>query len=268
VLAIKRVFLGVLFRGTAGFLAIGSLNRDFYRYYGVPESRIYHTPYSVDNEFFISEGAKWMAQRKLLKTELGFAPDVSVILFSGKLIPRKRPLDLLRAYAGLIEDGVVASLLFIGEGELRSALEQFACEHDLTQVEIVGFQNQTQLSRYYAMGDVSVLPSDFDPWGLVVNEAMLFSMPVIVSDQVGAGADLVQNGVTGYVYPVGDVEALTTRLRSTVLDTTLRQRMGQAARMRIEHWDYDTCVAEIVRAVTEVAQRRSLYVLRFGGWTN
>ena len=252
VLAVKRVFLNALFRGTAGFLAIGSLNRAFYRHYGVPESRIYHTPYSVDNDFFLSEGTKWMAHRERLKTDLGFAPDVPVILFSGKLIPLKRPLDLLRAYAGLIEGGVLASLLFIGEGELRPVLEQFAREHNLSRVKIVGFQNQTQLPCYYAVGDVLVLPSESEPWGLVVNEAMLFSMPVIVSDQVGAGADLVQDGVTGYVYPVKDVARLRTLLERQILTTDLRHRVGQAARTRVEHWNYDTCVNEIVRAVANV----------------
>jgi glycosyltransferase involved in cell wall biosynthesis len=252
--AIKRVFLGVLFRGTAGFQAIGSHNRAFYRYYGVPESRIYHTPYSVDNEFFTSEGAKWMAQREQLKVGLGFAPNVPVILFSGKLIPRKRPMDLLHAYAGLVEQRVAAGLLFIGEGELRPVLEQFAREQGLTQVKITGFQNQTQLPRYYAAGDVFVLPSEFDPWGLVVNEAMLFSIPVIVSDRVGAGPDLVKDNETGYTYPVGDVMRLRALLKQLVLNTDLRQRMGEAAQERIKHWNYDTCVTEIVRAVAEVAR--------------
>jgi glycosyltransferase involved in cell wall biosynthesis len=251
--AIKRIFLGVLFRGTASFQAIGSLNRAFYRYYGVSESQIYSTPYSVDNDFFTSEGAKWVARKEQLKVELGFAPNTPVILFSGKLIPRKRPMDLLRAYAGLIEERVTAGLLFIGEGELRQALEQFVRKHGLTNVKIAGFQNQTQLPRYYAMGDVFVLPSQFDPWGLVVNEAMLFSMPVIVSDQVGAGPDLVQDSETGYTYPVGDVMRLQALLKQLVLNADLRHQMGKAAHERIKRWNYDKCVTEIVRAVAAVA---------------
>jgi glycosyltransferase involved in cell wall biosynthesis len=219
----------------------------------VSESLIYHTPYSVDNEFFTSERAKWMAHREQLKIGLGFSPNMPVIIFSGKLIQRKRPMDLLHAYAGLVEKGIVAGLLFIGEGELRPALEQLVRERGLTNVRIAGFQNQTQLPRYYAVGDVLVLPSQFDPWGLVVNEAMLFSMPVIVSDQVGAGPDLVQDSETGYTYPVGDVMQLQALLKQLLLNTDLRQRMGQAAQERIRHWNYDTCVNEIVRAVDAVA---------------
>jgi glycosyltransferase involved in cell wall biosynthesis len=251
---LKRAFLGLLFRGTAAFQAIGGPNRAFYLHYGVPESRIYHAPYSVDNEFFIAEGAKWMAQREQLKVTMGLAPKVPVILFSGKLIQRKRPMDLLRAYGALIEEGLAAGLLFIGEGELRPILEKYASDHGLSQVKIAGFQNQTQLPRYYAMGDVFVLPSEFDPWGLVVNEAMLFSIPVIVSDRVGAGSDLVQNDETGYTYPVGDVIRLRALLKQLLLNKDLRQRMGQAAHERIKYWNYDQCVAEIVRAVAEVAK--------------
>jgi glycosyltransferase involved in cell wall biosynthesis len=88
----------------------------------------------------------------------------------------------------------------------------------------------------------------------VVNEAMLFSIPVIVSDRVGAGPDLVQDNETGYTYPVGDVMRLRALLKQLVLNTDLRQRMGEAAQERIKHWNYDTCVTEIVRAVAEVAQ--------------
>lgn len=257
VLATKRVLLNALFRHTAGFLSIGSANRAFYRYYGVPETRIYHTPYSVDNDFFAIEGSKWISHKKELKSEMGLMPSQPVILFSGKLIPRKRPLDLLNAYLRIVKEGVPASLLFVGEGELRSDIEKIVVENKLDQVRITGFQNQTQLPRFYAMGDIFVLPSEFDPWGLVVNEAMLFSMPVIVSDRVGAGADLVQDGITGFVYPVGEIEQLASHLVELARDSERCKQIGLSARERISDWNFDICVGEIVRAVSDTSSRNN-----------
>lgn len=252
--ALKSVFLRTLFRRTAAFLSIGSHNRAFYNHYGVREEHLYHTPYSVDNEFFVSEGSKWLGQKSRLKAALGFRPCAPVVVFSGKLIPLKRPMDLLQAYRSLVKEGVQAGLLYIGDGELRLELERVASEHGLTYVKVTGFRNQTELPRYYGAGDVFVLSSEFDPWGLVVNEAMLHSMPVIVSDRVGAGKDLVQEGITGFVYPVGDVSRLTEYLRQLLGDECMRERMGQAARARIDGWSLDACVSEVCRAVCDVVR--------------
>jgi len=252
--ALKSVFLRTLFRGTAAFLAIGSHNRAFYNHYGVREEHLYHTPYSVDNEFFVSEGSKWVLQKSLLKRTLGFPPYAPVVVFSGKLIARKRPMDLLLAYRNLVKEGVQAGLLYIGDGQLRPELERTASDHGLTYVKVTGFKNQTELPRYYAAGDVLVLSSEFDSWGLVVNEGMLHSMPVIVSDRVGAGKDLVQEGVTGFVYQVGDVSMLTEYLRRLLSDGGMRARMGRAARARIDGWSLDGCVSEVCRAVCDVVR--------------
>lgn len=250
--AIKEVFLRGLFRGTKGFLAIGSQNRAFYHHYGIADERIFHTPYSVDNDFFGEERNRWLPERDRLKKEMGFEKDQPVIVFSGKLIERKRPMDLAKAYARLVKAGASAGLLFIGDGEMRPVLEEFAKANGLTSMVIAGFRNQSEISRCYIIGDVLVLPSEFDPWGLVVNEAMLFSMPVVVSSMVGAGSDLVIDDETGYVFPVGDTTNLQKILGRLLGNRPLRERMGLAANSLIERWNYDICVREILRALNSL----------------
>src|SRR5207244_3025893 len=101
----------------------------------------------------------------------------------------KRPLDVLAAFQAL-EHRDRAALLYVGDGPLRGTIEARAA--GMANVKVTGFRNQTELPRAYAAADVLVLPSEFEPWGLVVNEALNFGLAVIASDRVGAAPDLVR----------------------------------------------------------------------------
>jgi glycosyltransferase involved in cell wall biosynthesis len=135
----------------------------------------------------------------------------------------------------------------LGVGQLRGQLEAYARDRRLTNVKFVGFKNQTEIAPYFAMSDVFVLPSGFEPWGLVVNEALCFGLPVIASDKVGATGDLVQPGVNGFIYPAGDVAALTARLEELLLNPELRESAGKASEKLIKKWG----IPEIVEGVLE-----------------
>ena len=238
--------------GSSAFLAIGSANYQFYRLHGVPSKKIFKVPYAVDNSFFQSEYARLLPMRDELRRKWGFSPDQPVIVFSGKLIERKRPLDLLAAYRQIRLTGINAGLLYIGDGELRSQLEAEIAQYGLEDVKIVGFKNQSEISSVYICGDVFVLPSRFDTWGLVVNEAMNFEMPVIVSDKVGAGYDLVKEDKTGYVFSLGDVTGLSKTLIKILRDREKQAAMGKAARRLIDEFSFDVDVSGIIDALNTV----------------
>src|SRR4029077_19922149 len=111
-------------------------------------------------------------------------------------------------------------------------------------VSFAGFLNQTELTRAYAAGDCLVLPSDYgETWGLVVNEAMVCGLPAIVSDRVGCGPDLVEPGVTGAIFPFGDVQLLAQRLCDLAADRARAHAMGQRAEERIRDYSVDHAVA-------------------------
>ncbi len=170
---LKAGFFAGLKRLADGFLAIGSLNREYYRHYGIPEEKIFWMPYAVDNTFFQTEARKAGVRREEWRRELGLAPGRPVILFLGKLEPRKRPADLLGAYIHLNRQAAVAEppyLLFVGDGEQRQPLEEVARDMQLEGVRFLGFKNQTELPAYYDLCDVLVLPSVSEPWGLVVTK--------------------------------------------------------------------------------------------------
>ena len=250
---VKRAVLKTLFSRVAGFLVVGSRNADFYRAYSVPEQRLFHVPYTVDNDFFVARARELTPQAPKLRAKEGIALDKPVILFCGKFLEKKRPMDLLQAYCRMGEGS--ASLVFAGEGPLRQSMQEFITAHRLRHVHLLGFRNQSELPACYAMADVLVLPSDNEPWGLVVNEAMCFSLPVICSDKVGAAADLVQSGVNGFTYACGDVDDLAVKLKNLVSNAELRLRMREASLGIVSRWSIRESVAGVVNALNAVAVR-------------
>ena len=224
----------------AAFLAIGSRNQDFYRELGVGEERLFAVPYAVDNAFFQSRSAAAAPTRESLRQALGLAPGHPVILFVGKLIPAKAPDELLRAFAQAhrrFRSDRAPYLLYVGDGPMRAALEREAAPL-AKSIRFLGFCNQTELPALYDLCDLFVCPSRFEPWGLVVNEAMNAARPVIVSDRVGAGEDLVVDGVNGFTYHSGHVAGLEVRLLQLLQSRHLRVRMGERSIKRITAWDF------------------------------
>ncbi len=239
----KRLILAPILRRASGVLTIGKLSCDYYRHYGIQGHRQFLTPYAVDNDYFISKAQQLGNDRMRLKAGLGLDAGRPLILFSGKLIPRKRPFDLLHAQQCLENQ---ASLVLLGDGILRPALEIYAHEHRIQNVYFAGFKNQTELCQYFAAADIFVLPSEFETWGLVVNEAMCFGLPVIISDGVGAGPDLVEHGANGFVYPAGNIDRLVAYLRQMFLDENMRVAMGCASFEKIKAWSYVQDVAGVL----------------------
>ncbi len=119
-----------------------------------------------------------------------------------------------------------------------------------------GFVNQSELPAIYAASDVFVLPSENEPWGLVVNEAMCAGIPVIVSGEAGCVADLVNDGVNGYHTKSGDVSSLVAALEMVVGDEQQRVRMGRASRSIIDNWGYAQCRQGIRAAIASVMTSR------------
>jgi glycosyltransferase involved in cell wall biosynthesis len=255
-LFIKKIIFGkILFPRVYAFLYIGEENRKFYKFYGVPDEKLFFAPYAVDNERFQKEYEKLKDKKEELRKELGIAKDTIVILFVGKLISKKRPLDLLKAYKILFENKELEekiALIYVGDGELRDEIEKFIQTNNLKNVFLVGFKNQTEISKYYAMSDIFVLPSDVgETWGLVVNEAMNFKLPVIVSDLVGCGRDLVKHGENGYIFKTGDIKELAKYLEELIINEEKRKSFGKKSFEIVIGYNYDKTVESILKIVNK-----------------
>jgi glycosyltransferase involved in cell wall biosynthesis len=253
------VILRILFKAVAAFLAIGQENKKFYEFLGVPEKKIFFVPYAVDNDWFIKKHRELRIRNYELRKELGIDPKAVVILFVGKFTPKKRPLDLLRAYELLTNDqrpttNDKAALVLVGDGELRPALEHYVKSRKLPNVYFAGFQNQSQLPKYYALSDIFVLPSGLgETWGVVINEAMCFGLAVIVSDIVGCGPDLVKQAKNGYIYPLGDIARLANYLGELIENPDKTKAFGQKSFEIIQGYSYKSGVQGIINAMKKIS---------------
>ena len=251
----RRLFYAALAHVADAFLAIGTLNREYYRRLGIAADRIFSVPYAVDNAFFRARAIDAGLRREELRRELGLTAGRPVILFAGKLVPRKGPMLLAAAYKELSGDGCSEPdpyLLFAGDGELRGAIEQMAANLRWRSMRVLGFKNQTELPALYDLCDLFVLPSVYEPWGLVVNEVMNAGRPVIVSDKVGCWPDLVKPGINGDVFSAGDAQALAGAIARVLADRECMLRMGEASRGVIEKWSFHEDLAGIRAALAQL----------------
>ncbi len=242
----KKIILGqILFKIIDIFLYIGEENKKFYQFYGVPKEKMFFVPYAVDNERFVKEATS--NKKQATRKKHGIGGKNVVILFVGKLIKKKRPMDLLKAYEKLISN---ITLVFVGDGILRPELEKYVKEHNLKNVIFTGFKNQTELPQYYAMADIFVLPSGAgETWGLAVNEAMCFGLPIIVSDVVGCGSDLVRQEENGYIFPLGDIKKLAEYLKKITENDKIKKSFGKKSFEIIRNYSFKKDIEGILKAL-------------------
>jgi len=231
----KRALLGQLFKRVDQFLCIGTANRELYRSYGVFESKLHMAMYAVDNERFATQAAALRDQRSDIRGRWGIPEDAYCVLFCGKFIPKKHPMDLVKAAQLLLAShpGLKIHLLFAGSGELGAELRAncnvlFDSETPSSELQapsvqkprasFAGFLNQTEVSQAYVAADCLVLPGDYnETWGLVVNEAMASGLPCIISDRCGCAPDL-GNACGNAVFSFGN----TSDLAKEIVDLTNR----------------------------------------------
>jgi glycosyltransferase involved in cell wall biosynthesis len=246
---LRKPLMSAFYRSVSGVLAIGSANAAFYRAMGVPEDRIFCMPYTVDNARFVCDSQLSGEQCTKVRTELGVADADPIVLYAAKLQARKRPDDLLRAAVLLKDRGVGFHIVMVGSGEMTAELINLATRLGLENVHFHGFANQSVLPQIYGASDVFVLPSENEPWGLAVNEAMCAGLPIVASAAVGCVADLVRAGVNGRTFAAGDAEDLANALHPILVDREMRKRMSAASRTIISRWSYAECAAGLQAAL-------------------
>jgi glycosyltransferase involved in cell wall biosynthesis len=253
---LRAALLRPVFSAGAG-LYIGKANKQFFLHYGMKEKRLFSAPYSVDNAYFSQRALQLASDRESIRSRFGIADEAPVILFSGKFIDKKQPLLLIEAFKA-VRDRHNCWLLLVGDGPLRRSIEAYASENGVPSVLLPGFLNQTELPAAYVAADIFVLPSNLnETWGLVVNEAMNFSLPIIVSDKVGCGADLVKPGRNGFVFPSGDARLLIEAIETLVKDDELRRAFGHQSRAIIESYAITDTADGIVNACLAITRGRS-----------
>ena len=234
----------------SAYLAIGQHNANYYEALGVKREKIFSVPYAVDNAWFRRRIANQAQRSAELRQSLNIAPEQIVFLQPAKLQEHKRPVLSVEAFAQLKREGLAdrAVLLLAGDGTEREKLESKIRDAGLSNVHLLGFQNQAEMAALYGLADVCLLPSQWEPWGLAINEAMNGGCAIIASDRVGSAPDLVRDS-NGIVVPHDDQAALTTAIRTLATSPDATRRMGQASLDIIAGWGFDQDVAGLRQAL-------------------
>ena len=167
----------------------------------MPEHKLFPFAFSWGFENLAQICDTLKSERNQIRADLGIPADSFTILYCGRLSPEKSPLYAIQAFERVEQPNKV--LIMVGDGDLRQSLEEYVARKEIESVHFFGFQNRQEIPKYYAASDALVLPSDQETWGIVVNEAMCFGLPLLVSDQVGAARDLVRHGYNGFTFPRG-----------------------------------------------------------------
>src|SRR6266481_1908125 len=248
----KRLAWPLLFRLSSQVLTASTAGKQMMRSFGIPEDRISMTLDTVDNDWWIEQSER--IDRTEVRASWGVDSAERVVLFSGKLQSWKRPLDVLCAFA--VADISRSTLVFAGDGALRPALEAEASALGISnRVRMLGFVNQSQLPAVYRACDVMVIASDYGPFGLVVNEAMLCGCVVVASDRVGACQDLIVPNVTGFVFGCANVQSLAGVLRDIFAKPSSLSEISAAARSQMRNWSPQASAAALVDAIYRAALR-------------
>lgn len=238
---LRRLIFARYYGALDGFLVIGSLNRAFYRSLGVPDHKLFDFPYTVDNARMMSAAQMTAEERSAYRKGLGIEDNRPVILYASKFTRRKHPDDLIAAARILRDSGLDFHLVLAGAGEMDDELRALAASHSDLSIRFPGFINQSELPRLFGASDIFVLPSEAEPWGLIINEAMCAGLPIVASREIGSVADLVRDGENGATFDATDVAGLAKALAPLLSDDSTRQRMGAASRSIMSGWSYDRC---------------------------
>jgi glycosyltransferase involved in cell wall biosynthesis len=246
---LKRALLKRVFSWPSGFLVVGKANRAYYETFGVGPDRLFPCTHSIDVARFAQPTDQYEQEARLWRQQLDISDDRRVLLFAGKFEHIKRPVELMRAVQALADPSLL--LIMVGSGELSAEVKAIATA-DPMRFRVLPVQNQSRMPVAYRLGDLFILPSASETWGIAINEALACGRPVLVSDRVGCAADVV-DASCGSVFSWGDRSSLPKAISELTRDRAVLSAMGRSAAKRA--WLFDV-------AQTEAALMASLKRMR------
>lgn len=241
---IKSLFKKLLLRFVYGKVNkafyVGKLNKAYYQQYGLTDGQLQYAPHAIDNDRFSTNADDWEQKAIAERAALGLTVSNIVFLYAGKFYELKQLDLLIRSFQQL--KGNEYRLLLIGNGEQEQELKALAKQDD--RILFQPFRNQSEMPFVYRMGDVFVLPSRSETWGLAVNEAMACSRPAIVSNACGCAPELIVEGETGFIFRSDDEADLLKQMQQFT-DKTVSKKMGEKAFEHIQQFSLQR-VAEVI----------------------
>ncbi len=247
-LMLKKIYLGVIFKIYDGFMYSCSANKSYYLYYGAKSEFLYFVPSAVDSSFFSPE------QRTNFfsgRASLGIPQDDVVFLGVGRMVPRKNWSEAIEAFAIFLNSFPGGTLVLVGDGPERDDLSFKIGGKIEGKVIFAGFKNQNEILDYYEAADIVVQSSSYDPSPKVLNEALAFGLPMIVSDAVGTAGDVCIDKNNGIVYPAGDVKGLAEAMLNLAKNPDMRRQYSESSLRLRDEWSLQAGAENIVKAVKQ-----------------
>lgn len=233
----------------SGIMSMSEYGDQFFVRYGADPQRLYRVPCVPDYDFYAQLD---LARLNQFRRKFGLSAAKKYLLFSGRLIPLKRVDLIIDVFAQIAEERPDWDLLIVGDGPLANELRSRVPEHLRVRVVWTGFLDRNEPAMAYHAADVLLLPSERDAWGLVVQEAMAAGLVVVASHVVGAAHELIEDGYSGRIFPVGDGEAF----KQAILQVTALEALDEfklRSREALAQWRVQLDpIAEIRRALTNV----------------
>lgn len=228
---IKEKFKKLLITGAGGYFSTSFSHDEYYRMYGAKENKIYRYPFTSVKEKDIQKELPFVHIKDEMKESLGLTCDY-LVLAIGQFIKRKG-FDLLLRISKLLPEGTLVCI--IGGVETKEYREILK-ENSITNVMFKEFQIKDELKKYFLAADVFVLPTREDIWGLVINEAMAYGLPIITTTKCVAGLELIQDFENGFIIPSEDEDMLANRIKDILKDDELRRKIGENNLIKIKSY--------------------------------
>jgi glycosyltransferase involved in cell wall biosynthesis len=259
---IKEPLYQFAFSKIEACLAVGIWNAEYFRHFGVPSHKIFQSPHSVDNDWFKNRALKLRDSRSQIRKKWGIADNDFVFSYIGKFIKIKKPQDFVEAFliatqakpstgSPSFQGGVKG--LMVGDGPLMAELES-RVKNAEAQIKFTGFLNQTEVVEAYIASDCLVLPGQ-ETWGLVVNEAIACGLPVIVSDEVGCGPDVIDHGKNGMIFRCGDVRNLAQKMTEWCCSAVSREAIRSVNEQVLQKYSCQSAVRGILQGLDAVDEK-------------
>lgn len=244
----RKIFFYFLDFFVNTYMAIGKKNKEFYEKF-VDANKISLFPYVVNNNFFKKRILSKKSKIKLLK-KLNIKKKSIVFIYTGKIIKKKNLHFLLEAFSNVINKYRNIYLLIVGDGEERSFLQKKFNNYS-ESIKFLGFVNQKEISNFYSISNIFVMPSNYEPWGLSVNEAMIFKNALLLSSNIGSAYDLLKNNKNGYFFKNNCSRNLEKGIIKLISNKTRLTRMQEESKKIISKWSINyskNCFKNIINS--------------------
>ncbi len=234
--------------GATGCFPTGSRAREYLLHYGAPADRQWFLPNVPDVEALDTQAQELLRQRPALRAKLRLG-DKPVVLYVGRLVRMKRVDLLVRAFARVAAQRQ-ATLVILGDGTLQRDLQSLAESLGIADfVRFVGFLDPREVPRWHAAADLMVLPSVGETWSVALIEALASNLPVVTTDLVGAGADVLNHPLVGTVVPAGSEEALAKAIADRLMNPTNRHHLREVWKPVREELRHEVVARRTVEAI-------------------